>query len=241
MNDMTIAAPIEEQQQDLRSPLRSAHARRDEAVRGLADAEAAYSRGAAGVAACEETIRLHEKESDRLATIEAARLAEEAAGRGAAMAPDDRFGDRAHTRLVLDGRLVAAGKALNVLARELETAKQAKTTAAQRIEDEIEALMRQIGEEIAVELIAVEKKARDLRGLLSGMKAQTLTQWKERRYQQLRLGSRALDALDNLPLNDVRRQYVPGHDPEAINIDAFRTAVIALRSSPDAPIPGSEG
>ena len=234
----SIALQIEDaEQQTLREDLHEAHfanrrprpSSRQPSVRWLAGKEL--------VTEAQAEIQRSDDAARVAAENEASRLANEAADRPAGL-PDDGAGVRAQARQIADQRLADATRAVGLLQREAEAAKADLATAARKIDAAVGALMFERGERLASELVVAELLARDLRLQLVALGGQWLPQGGQ--PAPVRLGDRAVRALNDLPLNDDRRvKQGPAHlSPVAPFARDWARIIAALQADPDAPMPG---
>jgi hypothetical protein len=227
-----------------RDALRAAHDAKADALLRLKEAMDAQARGNAMVAELHAQIQQHDDAGERIVEEEAQHLVNLASGRPAPRPRDRDAGEdpeeRARQRRQLEVKLIAAKKAQSRLEEEVATEKRVVDKANHAISAAIEAILIEMGDDLVDELIAAERRARNIRIELTGLSGVWLRNGGN--VGPIRLGRRAAGALADLPLNDTNRQRPPraAYDPEGSAAARYRELAAALMADPDATVPGMD-
>jgi hypothetical protein len=237
---MIDVARVAEPPPDTREELRAAHQRRQESMQHHEHAVAAERRGAALLSEAEHELGELERQEAADAALAAERIAADiAAGQSMPELPPRPPGWHERKSLAED-RVVAARQAHARLAAQLAESLRAVALAVTRQQQAVAALLRDHGEQLAIETEAAERLALALRDELTALGRVHLTTDGPGRPILLKLGMRAMRVLNSRPVNDPDRQKPGGLDLLAPVAQRWRDAATALMADPEAPLPSME-
>jgi hypothetical protein len=226
---------------DVRDELRASHRLRQEAMRNHEHAMAAERRGRALMQDAERELAEIEHQEAADATIAAGRIAAGiAAGQPMPTLPERPAGWLERKATAQD-RVSAARQAHHQLEAQLAASARAVAQATTAQQGAIARLLRDRGEQLAIETEAAERLALHLRDELTALGRVHLTTAGPGRPVLIKLGLRGMRVLNGMPLNDVNRQKPGGIDLLAAVAQRWRDAAVALMSDPEAPLPGGRG
>jgi hypothetical protein len=222
---------------DVRDELKILHARRQQAQQHHTNMIAAERRGRALLADAEaELAEIGQQESVE-AAIAAGRIAADiAAGEPAPFLPPRPPGWLERREIARD-RVSAARQAHRQLEASVEAAARAMALATTQQQQAIAQLLRDRGEQLALECEAAERLALALRDELTALGRVHLTTDGPGRPVLIKLGLRAMGVLNSRPVNDPDRQKPGTIDLIAPQAQRWRDSATALLSDPEAPLP----
>jgi hypothetical protein len=237
---MSEALQAEPLPADTRDELRAAHRHRQEAQQHHANAMAAERRGRALLQDAEHELAELERQEAVDATIAAGRIAADiAAGQSMPTFPERPAGWHDKKAIAQD-RVSAAGQAHRQLEAQLAASARAVAQATTAQQGAIARLLRDRGEQLAIETEAAERLALHLRNELTALGRVHLTTDGPGRPVLIKLGLRAMRVLNSRPVNDPDRQKPGGIDLLAPQAQRWRDAATALMADAEAPLPSME-
>jgi hypothetical protein len=222
---------------DVRDELKVLHARRQQAEQHREHLIAAERRGRALLADAEAELAEIEAQAAAGAARAAERLASDiAAGQPAPSLPPRPPGWLERKTIAQD-HVVAARQAHRQLEAVVAAAGRAVAQATTDQQNAISKLLRERGEQLALEVEATERLALHLRDELEALGRVHLTTAGPGRPVIIKLGLKALKVLNSRPVNDPDRQKPGGIDLLAPQAKRWNDVAWRLMDDPDAPLP----
>jgi hypothetical protein len=221
---------------DVREELRAAHRQRQEAQQHHANAVAAERRGRALLSDAERELAELEQQEAADAAQAAERIAADiAAGQSMPELPPRPAGWH-DKKAIAEDRVSAARQAHRQLEAQLAASSRAVAQATTVQQGAVARLLRDRGEQLAVEVEAAERLALHLRDELEAIARLHLTTDGPRPVL-IKLGLKAMRVLNARPINDPDRQKPGTIDLIAPAAKRWRAAAAALMADPETPLP----
>ncbi len=197
--------------------------------------------GEALVAECQAVVDQLDRETDDASQRESERIAAGIWGEVGLAEREEAapsLQERLASRALAVQRHASARRASEKLRDEVERVQGELNRATYAIEDAAARLLLLIGEQIAQEILAAEAIARNTRFKLQGL----ARLWLARSFRPaaIKLVHQAVGVLNDIPLNDSRRQIAPAHDPAVVALQRWQEAAAALLADLEAPLPIDE-